>query len=96
MNKGAMLNVNELDRTALYRREQMTNAEIDPGALAVAQLALRSANATDLLYARVDLVRHQGQWLLMELELTEPSLFLSYSPTCVDAMVNAIARRVTR
>ena len=96
MNKGAMLNVNELDRTALYRREQMANAEIDPAALAVAQLALRTANATDLLYARVDLVRHRGQWLLMELELTEPSLFLTYSPICVDALVHAIARRVTR
>ena len=57
---------------------------------------MRTANATDLLYARVDLVRHRGQWLLMELELTEPSLFLTFSPTCVDALVHAIARRVTR
>jgi glutathione synthase/RimK-type ligase-like ATP-grasp enzyme len=96
MNKGAMLNVNELDRTALYRREQMANADIEPAALAVAQMALRAAQATDLLYARVDLVRHQGQWLLMELELTEPSLFLTYSPTCVDALVQAISRRVAR
>lgn len=96
MNKGAMLNVHELDRSALYRREQMTTAEIDPAALVVAQAALRAASATELLYARVDLVRHQGQWLLMELELTEPSLFLTYSSHCVDTLVSAIARRVAR
>jgi glutathione synthase/RimK-type ligase-like ATP-grasp enzyme len=96
MNKGAMLNVHELDRTALYRREQMTRSEADPDALAVARAALRAANATDLLYARVDLVSHQGQWLLMELELTEPSLFLSYSPDCVETLVQAISRRLAR
>ncbi len=34
----------------------------------------------DLLYARVDLVRHEDRWLLMELELIEPSLYFNMDP----------------
>ena len=32
------------------------------------------------LYARVDLVKYQNQWLLMELEAIEPELFLPIAP----------------
>lgn len=31
----------------------------------------------DLLYARVDLIRHEDRWYLMELELIEPSLYFN-------------------
>jgi hypothetical protein len=34
-----------------------------------------------LLYARVDLVGYEGGWAVMELELVEPALFLSYDET---------------
>ena len=33
-----------------------------------------------LSYARVDLMRHDGQWLLSELEVTEPGLYLDVVP----------------
>jgi glutathione synthase/RimK-type ligase-like ATP-grasp enzyme len=47
-----------------------------PALLAQTDALLRAAGADGLLYARVDgLVRH-GRFELMELELTEPSLFL--------------------
>lgn len=47
-----------------------------PALLAQTDALLRTAGADTLLYARVDgLVRH-GRFELMELELTEPSLFL--------------------
>jgi glutathione synthase/RimK-type ligase-like ATP-grasp enzyme len=79
MRKGAMLRTNALDRTALFRAEQMARATAPDDALAVAHAALDACGFSDLLYARVDLVRYRGEWVLMELELTEPSLFLSHS-----------------
>lgn len=49
--------------------------EAEPGLIAAADLAMKPI-ATAPLYARVDFVRHEGQFLLMELELIEPSLYL--------------------
>ena len=48
---------------------------------------------SDLLYARVDMVEHGGQWLISELELLEPSLFLMQSPVALTRFVGAIAAR---
>jgi glutathione synthase/RimK-type ligase-like ATP-grasp enzyme len=79
MRKGAMLRTSALDRTALFRAEQMERTTAPDDALLVAHAALAACGFSDLLYARVDLVRYRGEWVLMELELTEPSLFLSYS-----------------
>ena len=43
-----------------------------------------------LLYARVDGVIRDGQFLLMELEINEPSLFFEFSEIGVDNFVGAI------
>lgn len=46
----------------------------------------------DWLYARVDLMRDDdGSWVLSELELTEPSLFLLQHPPALDRLVKAIS-----
>ena len=48
------------------------------GALEAAEAVLAKADGTPLTYARVDLVRGtDGHWLLMELELIEPWLYLT-------------------
>ncbi|MDE3007516.1 MAG: hypothetical protein KGJ10_00190 [Acidobacteriota bacterium] len=94
MTKGAMLNVTQLDRNALFRREQMSLAVAEPDALEVARAALRAAGAQDLLYARVDLVRTTSGWALMELELAEPSLFLSFHPPAATNLAEALRRRL--
>jgi glutathione synthase/RimK-type ligase-like ATP-grasp enzyme len=44
------------------------------------------------LYARVDIVRGEGGPRVMELELTEPSLFLGSSPHGLATMVEAVRR----
>lgn len=62
-------------------------------ALATAVLA---DQPRELLYARVDLVRWENSWAVMELELVEPSLFLSYYPPPAFVLAHAIARRVAR
>lgn len=42
-----------------------------------------------LLYARVDLVRHDNRWLLMELELIEPSLYFNMDPSSPERFARA-------
>ena len=56
--------------------------------------AMASCDA-DLLYGRVDLVPGpDGQPLVMELELTEPSYFVGQSPGAADRFAAAVARRL--
>ena len=51
--------------------------------------------AGDLLYARVDVARDaQGEPIVMELELIEPSLFLLQHPPALDRLVGALVRRL--
>lgn len=49
---------------------------------------------SDLLYARIDLIEHEGKWLLSELELIEPSLFFKQNPAALDVFIPALQRRV--
>jgi len=94
MRKGAMLNSREEDRSGLFRAEQMSRAEVDGAAAELAHQVLAAANATEALYARVDLCQLDDAWVLMELELTEPSLFLVFAPEAADRLAAAIAARV--
>jgi glutathione synthase/RimK-type ligase-like ATP-grasp enzyme len=53
--------------------------------------------ASELLYARVDMVRDAtGVLRIMELELIEPSLFFQQSPRALARFVAAIVRRLQR
>ena len=55
---------------------------------------LALAGAADALYARVDLARDDaGRPCLMELELAEPTLFLSTAPRAAEALADAIEAR---
>lgn len=57
--------------------------------------ALRAGTGSTPLYARVDLIRDAaGQPTLLELELTEPSLFFAEAPGAADRFVEALARRI--
>lgn len=47
-----------------------------------------------LLYARIDLLRDDdGQWVLNELELVEPSLFLRHAPHAAGRLADALLAR---
>jgi glutathione synthase/RimK-type ligase-like ATP-grasp enzyme len=93
MAKGAMLNTPADVRDALFRREQMTRDVIEPDALALAAQLLVGPFA-NLLYARVDVVAAPSGWQLMELELVEPSLFLTFEPAAADRLAAAIKARL--
>jgi len=95
MTKGAMLNTAADDRDALFRLEQMSLADAEPDAVAFAEAVLNEEPFRELLYARVDLVRVSDGWAVMELELVEPSLFLTYDERAARRLAEAIRARLT-
>jgi glutathione synthase/RimK-type ligase-like ATP-grasp enzyme len=94
MRKGAMLNVAQDDRDFLFRREQMTPVLGEADAIAFATEVLTTMGLDDLLYARVDLVATIRGWLVMELELVEPSLYLRDDDSAASALAAGIAKRL--
>ncbi len=67
-------------------------------ALAAAADAVGGGDPASFLYARVDVVtgNDDGGVVVIELELTEPSLFLALAPGSLDRFADAIAARVAR
>lgn len=103
ITKGAMLPrgaVNPLDpgfSHSLFVEEQITPAEPSAAELALGAMAMteiRHRFGTPLLYARVDLLPSPDGPMLVELELAEPSLFLTEGGAgAADRFAAAIARR---
>ncbi len=64
--------------------------------IAALDLATRvlAAVEEDLLYARIDLVEHEGRWLLMEAELIEPDFYLSEAPDKGRMFADAVRARL--
>jgi glutathione synthase/RimK-type ligase-like ATP-grasp enzyme len=70
-------------------RKQTPPPELLAQAEAVARLG-----AKDALYARIDGVRRGGEFLLIELELIEPYLYLDLEPQAAMRLARAIASRL--
>lgn len=69
---------------------------MEPPELAVHTAAqILAAIDQPLLYARIDLIQTQNQFLLMECELIEPQLFLSAHPPAAKHFARAIAAAIT-
>ncbi|ACQ80912.1 conserved hypothetical protein [Beutenbergia cavernae DSM 12333] len=104
VHKGPMLVGADEPTDGLYKPEVMSpfaasELEIDTAkeilAFARERIPGRSAGSRPLLYARVDLVRREGQRpVLMELELVEPSLFPSLADGALDRIADAIVREI--
>jgi len=99
IRKGPLLTVSELDRTGLYRTESIEAREASAEERAVATAAHGAACAhlgrtSPLLYCRVDLLPGPHGPVVVELEATEPSLFLSFSPPTADLLAEAILSRL--
>lgn len=88
--KGAMLPegvVHPVQGWELYVEERITLRAPEPAELEVGTAALaavRDRFGADPLYARVDLLPTAGGPVVVELELTEPSLFLQFGTGDVD------------
>lgn len=68
-------------------------ASIDPdSSVRAAGKRVGDAVGQNLLYARVDLIRHEDRWLLMELELIEPSLYFNMDPGSPERFAEAFSK----
>ena len=68
--------------------------DLDPEAAALAERAITEVGRLrtfDLAYARVDLMRWQDDWVISELELTEPGLYLDELPGNAVAFAAVVA-----
>ena len=63
------------------------------GAIAMAERTLSHVRFP-WLYARVDLIESDRRWLLMELEMLEPDLFLRHDPSAPGRFAKAIVGKV--
>lgn len=81
----------------LFVEEDIAPSTPTPGEMDVAAAALAAIPGEGPpLYARVDLVPDDaGRPVVLELELVEPSLFLSHGPGAADRMAGAISARLT-
>ena len=94
IRKGSLLQRDEGPTRALFAPEKITARTPGQDELALAQSVLAALPDGPLAYARVDLIRAaDGSPRLLELELTEPSLFFPYSEGSADRFAAALSRR---
>lgn len=74
-----------------------TPVDLDPQAAACASMVLahiERAHGWRLDYARVDLLQHEGRWVVGELELIEPGLYLDVRPELAGTFADVVAARL--
>ena len=95
IRKGPLLPPGAPPTGSLFAPEEITVRTPEADELIVAQRVLAALPFGALLYARVDLIRDAaGAPCLLELELTEPSLFLGYAPGSAQRLVAATLARL--
>ena len=96
IRKGALLPAAGAPPTAgLFAPEEIVARTPGADELAAAERILRAAPFERLTYARVDLLRDPtGAPRLLELELTEPSLFLAHAPGSAGRFATALLEYV--
>jgi glutathione synthase/RimK-type ligase-like ATP-grasp enzyme len=97
IRKGPLLPSGAPATAALFAPEQITTRIGGADERAVAERVLGALPFPQLLYARIDLIRGEGgEPRLLELELTEPSLFFPYAPGSAAQLVRATLERLPR
>jgi glutathione synthase/RimK-type ligase-like ATP-grasp enzyme len=95
VRKGALLPPGAPATPGLFAPEEISTLSPDAAELAAAERVLARLPFEGLLYARVDLVRDAaGQPRLLELEITEPSLYLAHQPGSAERFVTAVLARL--
>lgn len=95
IRKGPLLQRDTVAGPAMFAPERIQARGPGEDELALAHAVLASLPGPPLLYARVDLLRQaDGAPCVLELELTEPSLFFAQGPGSVERMAAAIRGRV--
>jgi glutathione synthase/RimK-type ligase-like ATP-grasp enzyme len=95
IRKGPLLPAAAPATAALFAPEQIAPRLPAADERALGERALAALPFGELLYARVDLIRDAaGTPCLLELELTEPSLFFASAPASAGHLVAATLRRL--
>jgi len=94
IRKGPLLKRGEGPTRALFAAEHITAREPSAQEMATARQVLAALPAQQLLYARVDLLPSSKGPQLLELELTEPSLFFHTAAASADRFAAALRARV--
>jgi len=93
IRKGPLLKRREAPTTELFAKEAITARMPDAAELSVGARALQALPFETPLYARVDLIRDQdGEPVVLELELVEPSLFFPFEVRSADRFAAAVLR----
>ena len=96
IRKGPLLQVDEGPTRALFAAEHISPRVPGADELALASATLKALGGEPLAYARVDLIRAaDGSPRVLELELTEPSLFFPYAEGSAERFVAAVARKIS-
>lgn len=90
IRKGPLLQRDGAATAALFAPEAITPREPSSAEIEVAHRALAAIPGGTPLYARVDLLPSADGPQLLELELTEPSLFFDHAPGSAERFVAAI------
>lgn len=97
IRKGPLLPPGAPAHDALFAPEEISVRVPGADELGVAQRTLAALPFGPLLYARVDLIRDgHGAPCLLELELAEPSLFLTFAPGAAERFAAAALARLAQ
>ncbi|MBK6692149.1 MAG: hypothetical protein IPG50_08085 [Myxococcales bacterium] len=95
IEKGAILRGKRTEVAGLFAEERIVTRSPSDAERAFAEKVLAAIPFQTPLYARVDMVEdEQGALRLLELELTEPSVFLDVDPKAAARFAEAIAERL--
>lgn len=97
VRKGPLLRPGAEPEAGLYTEEDVSPHRPTAAERSAAEAVLDAVpfDRAGLLYARIDLVEDQaGRPLVLECELSEPSMFLQHHPAAPERMADAIARRL--
>jgi glutathione synthase/RimK-type ligase-like ATP-grasp enzyme len=93
IRKGPLLRAGQGPTQELFAREEITPRIASAAELEVGARALAVCPGETLLYARVDLIRDEtGQPCVLELEVAEPSLFLTHAPGAAQRFAREIIK----
>jgi O-ureido-D-serine cyclo-ligase len=89
--KGPLLRLGDDLVSGLFAPEHITPREPDAAERSVAAAAFATIAEANPLYARIDLIRDdRGAPVVLELELTEPSLFFVHAPDAAGRFADAL------
>jgi glutathione synthase/RimK-type ligase-like ATP-grasp enzyme len=97
VRKGPLLRAGAASTATLFAPEKISTRPPAADELESAERVLRALPFPTPLYARIDLIREGGgRPVLLELELTEPSLFFAHAPGSAARLTQALLRRYVK